>query len=439
MTDFPDRKTRRTWTTTRAFSLVIMTLIVTLVGIVAWSTQARISGAVIGKGTIEVSTTMTPVQHPIGGVIEEIYARNGDPVAAGDVLVRLDSKQLQSDLKVVEGDLFETLANIARLEAVIDNRETIEFHPLLRAAAEDSPELQRMVNRQRMQLAAHFTAVTSGRDLLREQIVQIRAEIEGVIAQIAAKTDELDLMASEIANAEKLAENQLIRSSQLFALRRDDVKARGELGNLEAKVASLRGKISELTLKQLAVVPTAQEKAEEALSKLRPLRTRYLEQRLQIAGDLTRLEIRAPVSGTIHQSAVLGKRSVVVAAVPLMMIVPDGDPIRVAVKIDAADIDQVHVGQQASLKFKAYSQRSIPIILGDVSRISADALSDPVTKSFYYDVKVDLQDTEMSKLDGRKLLPGMPVEAFMATESQTAIKYVLQPIKYYFDRAFRDT
>jgi len=439
MTDIANRKHRRTWTTARAFSIVVVTMILTIAGLAYWSTKANINGAVIGKGAIEVSTTMTAVQHPIGGVVDEIHARNGDRVEAGKLLVRLDSKQLRSDLNVTEGELFETLANIARLEAVIDNREELDLHPLLVEAAADRADLQRLIGRQKEQLAAHFKAVQSGMELLDEQIVQTRAEILGVSAQIDAKRDELALLAVELENAEALARNKLIKSSTLYALRRDDITARGQIGSLEAKIAELRGKISELNLKRLAVVPETQEKAEQALSTLRPLRTRHMEKRLQINDSLSKLEIRAPVSGMIHQSAVFGSRSVVVAAKPLMMIVPDSDPIQVAVKIDAADIDQVHIGQSASIKFKAFGQRELPIILGDVARISADALEDPVTKGFYYDVKVLLLDEELAKLDGRKLLPGMPVEAFMATESQTAIKYVLRPIKYYFDRAFRDT
>lgn len=438
MTDTPDR-TRKTWTTGRPFAIVVLTMILGLSALAYWSTQARISGAVIGKGALEVSTTMTAVQHPVGGVVDRIYARNGDRVLSGDLLVRLDSSQPRSDLTVTEGELFETLANIARLEAVIDHRDRLDLHPLLSEAAAGREDIARLVARQNRQLAAHFEAVTSNRGLLDEQAQQIRAEIAGVSAQLAATRDELALLAEEIANADILSERKLIKASEVYKLKKEDVAMRGEIGRLEAKIAELRGKISELDLKRLAVVPLAQEKAEEALSKLRPLRTRHMEKRLQLTDTLSKLEIRAPVDGTIHQSALFGQRSVVVAAKPLMMIVPSSEPVQVAVRIDATDIDQVHVGQEASLKFKAFSQRELPIILGDVARISADVLSDPVTKSFYYDVKVTLRAPELAKLGDRELMPGMPVEAFMSTDSQIAIQYVLRPIKHYFDRAFRDT
>ncbi|AKO95294.1 type I secretion membrane fusion protein, HlyD family [Marinovum algicola DG 898] len=438
MTESPDRR-RRTWTTGRPFTIVVLTMILGLAGLGYWSTQARISGAVIGKGVLEVSTSMTAVQHPVGGVVDQIFARNGDRVRAGDLLVRLDSTEPRSDLNVTEGELFETLANIARLDAVLDNRDALDLHPLLAEAAAEHADIGRLVARQRRQLAVHFEAVSSGMRLLEEQAQQIRAEIAGVSSQLAATREELSLLAEEIANADTLAERQLIKASEVYKLKKEDVAMRGEIGRLEAKIAELRGKISELDLKRLAVVPEAQEKAEEALSKLRPLRTRYLEKRLQLTDTLSKLEIRAPVDGTIHQSALFGTRSVVVAAKPLMMIVPSSEPVQVGIRVDATDIDEVRVGQQASIKFKAFSEREIPIILGEVARISADVISDPVSKAFYYEVKVQLREDEMAKLGDRDLVPGMPVEAFMTTESQIAIQYVLRPIKHYFDRAFRDT
>ncbi|GAA6190400.1 HlyD family type I secretion periplasmic adaptor subunit [Phaeobacter sp. NW0010-22] len=434
----PSRQ-RSTWNTGMPLRLAILSFVMLIIGVMFWSSRVNISGAVIGDGVIEVSTTMTAVQHPIGGVIEDIHAQNGDEVLEGDLLVRLDSRQLRSDLNVVEIELFEVLANIARLQAIIDSRRTLEPPPLLREALRQRPDLERMVVRQQQQLLSYFQALDAGTSLLDEQIEQVRAEIEGVEAQLAAKRDEQEYLKQELVNVQNLATRQLIKLSEVFRLQKAAVTVRGDIGRFSARIAALRGRISELNQKRLAVLPTAQEKAEEAMSKLRPLRTRFLEKRVSLVADLSRLEIRAPINGKIHDSKVLGPQSVVVAAKPLMMIVPDDDPIQVGVRVGAADIDQVFVGQSASLKFTAFSGRDIPIIVGQVERISADVFSNPVTKKFYYEVKVGLLDDEMKKLGQRELLPGMPVEAYLSTESRTPFNYVLRPLKNYFDRAFRDS
>lgn len=404
-----------------------------------WSVRTNISGAVIGTGVIEASSNLTTVQHPIGGVVAEILARNGDNVDAGDVVVRLDDWQLQSDLKVVEGDLFENLANIARLEAAIDNRPKITPDPILADAAFARAEIQSLIARQQRQLDAEFESLGTERQLLDEQILQVDAQITGVEAQLAAKSDEKAVLAQELLKAQELTDKGLMKLSEMFVLQRSDMTMRGEMGRLSAQVAELRGKISELELKRHSIVPDARQLAVTELSKLRPERTRYLERRASILDGLSKLEIRAPIAGKIHDSKVLGLRSVIVAASPLMMIIPDTDPVFVGVRIVATDIDQVFVGQDASLKFKSFNGRTIPIILGRVASVSADAFTDPTTRKPYYEVRIALRDDEMPKLGAKDLIPGMPVEAFLSTESRTPMNYVLRPILVYFDRAFRDS
>lgn len=428
---------RLTWSTRRPLLLGLGSFVL-LVGVIGfWSVRADIAGAVIGLGVIEVSSTQTAVQHPVGGVVKEILAREGDRVAAGDVVVRLDDFQLLSDLKVVEGDLFETLAAIARLEAEVEGRTTLTLHPALAEAA-SIPEYGRLIDRQQRDLDAFYASIAAEDGLLDEQVSQIQAQIVGIEAQLAASTDERALISAELLTARDLNARGLNRDAELVALEKAEVATRGEIGKLTAQIAELRGKIAEVELKRLQILPDAETSAAQELAKLRPERTRFLERRASILDGLTKLDIRAPVSGQIYQSAVQGLRSVIVAASPLMMIVPDDDPVLANVRVAATDIDQAYVGQSASLKFKSFNGRQIPIILGRVAQISADASLDTTTRKTYYQVKVGLLPEEMAKLGDKDLIPGMPVEAFLSTETRTPLSYVLRPFMFYFDRAFRD-
>ena len=428
---------RLTWSTRRPLLLGLGSFVL-LVGVIGfWSVRADIAGAVIGLGVIEVSSTQTAVQHPVGGVEKEILAREGDRVAAGDVVVRLDDFQLLSDLKVVEGDLFETLAAIARLEAEVEGRPTLTLHPALAEAAR-IPEYGRLIDRQQRDLDAFYASIAAEDGLLDEQVSQIQAQIVGIEAQLAASTDERALISAELLTARDLNARGLNRDADLVALEKAEVATRGEIGKLTAQIAELRGKIAEVELKRLQILPDAETSAAQELAKLRPERTRFLERRASILDGLTKLDIRAPVSGQIYQSTVQGLRSVIVAASPLMMIVPDDDPVLANVRVAATDIDQAYVGQSASLKFKSFNGRQIPIILGRVAQISADASLDTTTRKTYYQVKVGLLPEEMAKLGDKDLIPGMPVEAFLSTESRTPLSYVLRPFMFYFDRAFRD-
>ena len=418
-----------------AMGLVAVLLLLGVLGV--WSVRARIAGAVIGQGVIEVSSTMTAVQHPIGGVVAEILLRDGDPVQAGAVVLRLDDRQLRSDLTVVESDLYEALANIARLEAAIEGRTEVILHPVLAEAA-TLPDIATLLDRQRRQLTAYFMANLAEEGLLDEQVSQVGAQIEGVEAQLAAKSDEAALVSQELVKARDLNAKGLIKFSELLSLEKAEVVIRGESGRLTAQIAELRGKIAEIDLKRHSVAPDAAAALVTELTRLRPERTRFLERRASILDGLTKLDIRAPVSGRIYESKVLGLRSVVVAASPLMMIVPDDVPVQANVRVFATDIDQIYAGQEASLKFKAFNGRQLPIILGQVAQISADSFLDQRTQKTYYEVKVALLPAELAKLGAQDLIPGMPVEAFMSTESRTPLNYVLRPILFYFDRAFRD-
>lgn len=429
---------RQTWNIRRPVVLGVVAMLGLLAIFGAWAMRAEIAGAVIGTGAIELSTTRTVVQHPIGGVVMEILHREGDRVDAGEVVLRLDDRNLRSDLTVTESALFETLASIARLEAGLEGRTKLLVPDLLGKAAADDPALQALVARQQRQLDDHFTTISTEMQLLEEQITQIEAQIDGVSAQLAAKTDEQAILAAELVRGQNLSAQGLIRSAELASLEKSDAMVRGEIGRLQAQIAELRGKITEAGLKRLAILPDAAELMGVELSRLRPERAKLIEARAGLLDELSLLEIRAPVAGRIINSQVQGLRSVVVAASPLMMIVPADEPVLAMVRIAATDIDQVYTGQEASLRFTAFNGRQIGIVLGRVQQISADAFLDPITQKSYYKVAVALDDGEMAALGDVDVVLGMPVEAFLTSESRTPLSYVLRPIKFYFDRAFRD-
>ena len=140
----------------------------------------------------------------------------------------------------------------------------------------------------------------------------------------------------------------------------------------------------------------------------------------------------------IFDSQVLGPRSVVQAASPIMYVVPSSAPNLAIVRIEANDIEQVHVGQAVGLRFTTFNQRSTPMIDGRVSAISADAFRDERTQAFYYFVDIQLLDGELGRLGGAQLIAGMPVEAFIRTDQRSPASYLIKPIEDFFTKAFRD-
>lgn len=429
---------RRSWTIRTPLWIGLAALIGLLGSVVAWAVVADISGAVIGEGQVQASANRIAVQHPVGGVAAEILVNNGDRVNRGDILVKLDNSSRRSELAAVESELFELLANEARLEAELEGRRSLSLHPLLQESLTNNAGLRSLLNQQQRQLDDHYRSLGTQVSVLQRQGGQITDEAGGVRTALAAKREELALLEEEHARATQSLRNGYVTRSVVTSLQRDVLRARGEVGVLEARFAELRQRSAEQRARVYASPLDTRRLSAERLNLSRQRSRTLIESRNGLVENLRRLEVRAPVSGMVFDSRILGPRSVIEAARPIMYIVPNNRRNMVVVRVAAEDIEQVHVGQTAGLRFRSFNRRATPIIAGRISAVSADAFLDERTQSSYYFVDVMLIEEEMQRLGAVELLPGMPVEAYIETESRTPASYVLRPIASFFGRAFRD-
>ncbi len=179
----------RRWSTRRHVVIGLLALAVLLGGFGTWAAMARITGAVIASGRVEVDQNRQVIQHPDGGVVEEIAVTEGATVAAGDLLIRLDASDLASELAVVEGQLFEILARRARYEAERDGAEEITFDPLLTEA--EDPRAAELMEGQARLFTARLESAASQKDQLGKRRDQILSQIEGIEAQEEALITQL--------------------------------------------------------------------------------------------------------------------------------------------------------------------------------------------------------------------------------------------------------
>jgi HlyD family secretion protein len=259
-----------------------------------------------------------------------------------------------------------------------------------------------------------------------------------VDAALVAKREELALLTGELARSKDYLQKGFTTRKAVWDLEKDVVRARGEVGSLAATKAELNAKAAEQRLKIHASPFSVTKLSAEQLNLSRQQSRKLIDRRDLIVDRLSKLDKRAPVSGMIFDSKIMGPRSIIEAAKPIMYIVPDGGPNLVVVRVEARDIEQVHVGQQARLRFTTFSRRWTPIVAGRVTAVSADAFRDEKTQTAYYFVDVKLIPREMQKLEDVELISGMPVEAFFTTESRSPASYVTKPIADFFAKAFRD-
>ena len=415
----------------------IVVVSVLVVGVGGWAATAVISGAVVASGSVVVDSNVKKVQHPTGGIVGELRVRDGDRVHAGDVVVRLDETVTRANLAIVTKGLGEMMARKARLESERDGLDTITFPAQLLAEADD-PDRAAAMDSERKLFNLRKTARSGQKAQLRERVAQLGEEITGLAAQQNSKAKEIALIERELAGVRELWKQNLVQLTRLTALEREAARLDGERGQLVAASAQVKGKIAETALQILQI---DQDIASDVAKELREVDGKIgelVERKVAAEDQLKRIDIRAPQDGTVFQLAVHTIGGVITAGDPIMLIVPEADNLSVEVKVNPQDIDQLQLNQKAILRFSAFNIRTTPEIEGVVTRISADTSTDQRTGQSYYTVRIAMPADQIERLGEVKLLPGMPVEAFMQTRDRTMLSYLIKPLHDQFLRAFRE-
>ncbi len=426
------------WSGGRHIRLGIFFVLVLAVGLGGWAATARLQGAVIAPGQLEVENRRQVVQHPDGGVIGEILVREGDLVEAGEVLVRLDGSTLRSELAVLESQLYELMARRGRLVAEQTDRESIRFDPELIAAAKADPDINALLDGQQALFEARISTMQREVEVMRERQAQIREQIAGSEAQIASLARQRELIGEELASQRGLLDKGLAQASRVLALEREAARLDGERGRLVAQTAQLKGEASQLETEVLRMQATRRE---EAITQLRDAGYREMElreRRIALGERLSRLDVRAPVAGVVLDMTVHALQSVVRAADPILHIVPTDSKLVINAEVEPTHIDLVHPGQEAVLRFSAFNARTTPVLFGTVSKVSPDAFTDEEARRSFYRAEVRMSEGEVAKLEGQELVAGMPVEVFIQTGERTPIQYLVKPITDYLSRAMRE-
>jgi HlyD family type I secretion membrane fusion protein len=413
-------------------SLSAFALVVALGG---WAATSELSGAVIGQGQVKVDKDLRAIQHLDGGIVRSIAIKKGDHVMEGQLLFKLDDTQLQAELHIVKSQLVELLAKRQRLIAEREGSETIA--PVI--GNDDLAVNQSSVMLGELRL---FNGNVQTRRSQRQQLTlglqQLDEEINGLHAQAEANASELALVQTEAGKVQNLKKQGLIDGSRVYGNSRDLTKLKGQHGEIEAGIARAKARRNELELQLIAVEETARTDAQKQISDVEPRISELLQRKNAIAARLTRMDITSPIAGTVNDISVNTIGGVITPAQKLLTLVPENAKLQIEMRLQPTDIDQVYVGQAAKLRFSAFTARNTPELLGTIAFVSPATSTDQNSGQVYYVAQVEVNDAELAKLGGKKLVPGMPVETFVQTESRTALSYLVKPFADQFNRAFRE-
>lgn len=419
--------------------LVIGMVVVLLLGggIGGWAATAQISGALIAPGSVVVDSNVKKVQHPTGGVVGELRARDGDLVRAGDVVVRLDDTVTKAGLAIVTKNLNGLWARAGRLEAEQRGAERINFPAVLLEQIADD-EVKNVIASETKLFNVRLASRTGQKAQLRERVLQLNEEINGLAAQQAAKSREIELIEKELIGVRGLYNQQLVQLSRLTVLERDAARLAGERAQFMAARAQAKGKITETELQILQIDKDLVSEVSKDLRETNEKIGEFVERKVTAEDQLRRVEIRAPQDGMVLQSTVHTVGGVITAGDAIMLIVPQTDSLSVEARVNPQDIDKLVIGQKTLLRLSAFNQRTTPELNGFVSRVSPDTTTDQRTGQSYYTIRISMPASEIARLGDVRLIPGMPVEAFVQTGDRTMLAYLAKPLNDQLMRAFRE-
>ena len=426
------------WSARRPIWTGVLTIALLIAFFGGWGMLTTISGAVVAVGVIQVEQNRQIVQHLDGGVVAEIAVQEAQTVQSGDLLIRLDGTQIKASLAIVEGQLFDAMARKSRLEAERDDVTKPVFPAELTDLAKSRPDVAEQIEGQKRLFAARLETQNAQIDQLGKRLDQIASQGQGIAAQMAAVSDQIALLQPEIADQQTLLDKGLAQSARIMDLKREVARLDGNLGELQSNLAQSEGKATETKLQILQIKSARREDANTQVREMGDKTLELAERRRALTEQVDRLEIRAPVSGIVLGLAVTTPHSVIRPADPILYIIPQDRPLIIIAQIPPIHVDEVRVGQEVRVSFAAFSARTTPELIGTLTTISADAMTDQATHQSFYRAEITLEAGEMNKLKDNKLLPGMPVQAYIGTGDRTPMAYLLKPFTDYFRMAMRE-
>ena len=412
---------------TRYSRLGWMLMLGGFLGFLGWAALAPLDKGVAVSGKVMVSGHRKVVQHPSGGIVERIDVRDGDKVAAGQVLIRLKETPLLGQAQSLRSQFYGSLASEARLNAERDGVASVSFPTELTALASE-PEVASNLALQRQLFDSRRQALLLDQQGIDESIAGAEAQLRGVRDSQASKVLQRTALTEQLLGLRELAREGYIPRNRLLDSERVYAQVLGSISEDYGRIGQLQRQVLEMRLKIRQLAEEYQKEVRTQLADTR-VRTEDLRNRLASAEfELANSQLRAPVAGIVVGLDVFTEGGVIKPGQALMEIVPQGEPLLVEARVPVELADKVHAGLPVELMFSAFSQSTTPRVAGEVTLVSADRQVDERTDEPYYTLRAQVSDAGMAQLAGLQIRPGMPVEAFVRTGERSMLNYLFKPL-----------
>ena len=413
----------------RAIALPVV-IVATLLG--AWVAAAPLAGAIVAPAQVKVELNRKTVQHQEGGIVREILVRDGQRVRAGDPLLVIGDVRHEGELGVLQDQWRAARARVLRAQA-----QSV-LAPGFDVPAELERDAAEHVARERALLAAQRRSLEEQGALLHGQAREAQAQVEALQAQIDATQVAVGLSDEEVALNDNLVRQGFISRARQLTLQRTAADYRSRIGEYRAALAAARQRIAELHGRAAQLRLTYQTQATDELKEA-SARVRELEERVRSPKDqVERQIVRAPVDGEVMSLRVTAVGAAVAPREPLLDVVPSREKLVIDARIAPQDIEHVHAGAAAEVRFVGTEGRQLPSLPATVAFVSADRVSQPESGQSWFDVTVEVDAAALQRQPSLRLRPGMPAELYVATGERTLFEYLAQPLGVFTRRALRE-
>ena len=415
----------------------IITFFSLFVGLGLWAYFASIQGAVIASGSVTVLGKPKTIQHLDGGIVAEILVNNGDIVTAGNVVMRLDDTILKSNLDIYKNRFREAVSRRDRLRAEQAGIGAIEWDDTPFSAINIDSVDEFKTGQQRI-FEARQRTVSGQVSQLQEKIRQFRNQIDGLRALERSKQSQIGILEKELGALQGLYQDGYASENRVLSVERQIQELNGQRYEHIAEIARVENSIAEV---RIQIAQIRKEFDQSVLTEMREVELSIKDMEQQIIAtqqQLSRIDIKAPISGVVHELSIFTIGGVIAPGGAIMQIIPENEDMEFEVNVEPQNIDQIYIGQDVSLMFSAFNARTTPNVNGTVKFVSLNTTVNEDTGLTFYRVRVGIPPEELARLNGQRLVSGMPVEAFFTTTSRSPLNYLIKPLTDNIKRAGRE-
>jgi HlyD family secretion protein/epimerase transport system membrane fusion protein len=398
---------------------------------------APLTSAAMAPGVIKASSHVKTVQHFDGGIVSEILVRDGDHVAENQLLMRLQGTEFSADYDALDQRMIDLETQEARLIAQRDHAASITLPKRIASRAADPKVMAALGGQQRI-FADQAASLTKQTDVWRSRIEQYRSQIAATEQQNTTLGRQIELLDVQFKDASSLLAQGYERKSRVLEIEGREAALKGDLAGNVGRIAALNEQIGEAELQIEGLMSARAKEVSEELRSVQGQRAETEEALRKAESKVARSEIRAPQEGTILNLRAFTPGQVVAPGGALLDIVPSKDELVIEARVQPLDIDVVHRGLKASVRFVAFKQRTTPTLDGEVTRVSADAFTDEHSGQAFFTAIVKVDQSELKRLPQVKLYSGMPTEVAIITGNRTLLDYLIQPFTDSFAHALKE-